>query len=459
MVGDLSKQVNTWDSLYRAWREAAQEKQGEALLGFLRSTFQEYLVARAAAMASGVDLQPTVERAVRNLEDTAWHEVVRWVAGPQDTVGTQQQAAAALVVAILDAPGDPRARARHAILAGACLVDLGEEGVTVAAWERGITALRHAMQDAAPDGHPNDPPLVPIAARYAAGEVLDRLGWLPPDLDAWVEVQMSSLPSPLFSLQPPTSSLHSRIITVGRYPVTNVQFGRFIAAGGYENPAYWGGEDSKDWRWRVKAHPGYRREGPVTQPEYWDHPRLGQEQRGYPVVGVSWYEATAYCRWLEEQLRIGDYRLRVWRDGQLETSNLPPETVSVRLPAEEEWVTAAGGLEDGRYPWGPKWHASRANTREGGVGGTTPVAMYPSGQSPWGIWDMGGNVWEWTRSADDEAQRRSILRCGSWLDVYRLARVAVRGWYFPAQSYHYVGFRVVVSPANAGTSTMRGSER
>jgi formylglycine-generating enzyme required for sulfatase activity len=285
------------------------------------------------------------------------------------------------------------------------------------------------MQDTAIDGHPNDPPIIPVATRYAAGEVLGRLGWLPPDLDTWVEVQVSS----------------SRIITVGRYPVTNVQFDRFIAAGSYENPAYWGGGNSKGWRWRVKAHPGYRRQGPVTQPEYWDHPRLGQAHRGYPVVGVSWYEAMAYCRWLEERLQMADCRFHVWRAGELETLNLPPETLSVRLPAEGEWVAAAGGLEDGRYPWGPEWHASRANTREGGVGGTTPVAMYPSGQSPGGIWDMGGNVWEWTMSADDDAQRRSILRCGSWLDVHRLARVAVRGWYFPAQSYHYVGFRVVVS--------------
>jgi formylglycine-generating enzyme required for sulfatase activity len=185
----------------------------------------------------------------------------------------------------------------------------------------------------------------------------------------------------------------------------------------------------------------------VTQPEYWDNPRFGKSRRGYPVVGVSWYEANAYCAWLTEQLQVPGFTFQVWRDGKLETLNLEPETLTARLPTDEEWTAAADGEQGGRYPWGPEWHESHANTSEGGIDGTTPVAMYPSGQSPHRVWDMGGNVWEWLAFEKGEYP----LRGGSWLSSREYARVRARDGYGPVGSYDGGGFRVVVSPAGSGS--------
>ena len=237
-------------------------------------------------------------------------------------------------------------------------------------------------------------------------------------------------------------------IYVAKYPVTNSQFERFIKDGGYENPAYWGGEDSPAWRWRT-CKPRYNWQR-TDAPDFWDDPRFGKSRRGYPVVGVTWYEANAYCKWLEEQVTNCKLQIRlVGGDSNLQllTSNL-----QCRLPTDEEWVASAGGEKEGeedRYPWGPEWDESRANTDESGIGGTTPVGMYPSGQSPHGIWDMRGNVWEWLSSRVEGLGRETYaLRGGSW-NLGR-GRVRVLGG-LPGRSDQHDGFRVVASPAGSGS--------
>ena len=109
----------------------------------------------------------------------------------------------------------------------------------------------------------------------------------------------------------------------------------------------------------------YRGEGPVTEPEYWRHPRYGKSHRGYPVVGVSWYEAVAYANWLNEQSKVEGFKLQVWRGGHLETCNLQPGTLSARLPSSDEWERIAGGIASAeRYPWDPPRGQPRARRRQ-----------------------------------------------------------------------------------------------
>lgn len=94
------------------------------------------------------------------------------------------------------------------------------------------------------------------------------------------------------------------------------------------------------------------------------------------MVNVSWHDALAYCAWLSQV--TGRH---------------------IILPSEAEWEKAARGDRDKRqYPWGDKFEATRCNSDALGLGGTTPVGIFPKGASPWGCLDMAGNVWEWTRS-------------------------------------------------------------
>jgi len=114
------------------------------------------------------------------------------------------------------------------------------------------------------------------------------------------------------------------------------------------------------------------------------------------------------------------------------------------------------------YPWGNEWDATKCNTFESGLGGTTPVGMYPEGASPYGVLDLAGNVWEWTRSEfkgcpyrpDDGRENLDagdavlrVLRGGAFDFNRGFARCAYRYRNDPNYNWHYYGFRVVVSRA------------
>jgi len=396
-------------------------------------TFQEFLVARWLQEQRGFDRD--APRRVREKYDL-WREVFLLAVGQ---AGLNNAVDAVDVLCPREWPADADGW-RQLILAGQGLNEIGltkvrsdDKGPEVE--QRIVLLLQRTMQDVDQKSQPYKRPRVPIPIRYAAAETLDRLGWLPGDLNTWVEVQIRN----------PESGIPDRV-RVGRYPVTNAQFALFIAAGGYGNPTYWDGKDGVAWRWRVKEHGKYRGEGPVTQPEYWDDARFGRSRRGYPVVGVSWYEASAYAAWLTELLRrrrAGEELEPVYQ-GLI--AGLPEHVAVVRLLADEEWVAAAGGEGD-RYPWGQEWDESRANTEEGGIRGTTPVAMYPSGRGPGGVWDMGGNVWEWVATWYGKEREYRILRGGSWNLDQGFARVGVRLRDLPDGSDSDLGFRLVGSPA------------
>jgi formylglycine-generating enzyme required for sulfatase activity len=171
---------------------------------------------------------------------------------------------------------------------------------------------------------------------------------------------------------------------IDQYPVTNEKYHAFIEADGYENQRYWSPEG---WQWKTKHN--------ITGPEYWNDERWNKGD--HPVVGVSYYEAEAYAKWAGK-----------------------------RLPTEQEWEKAARG-EDGRqYPWGAEFDKARCNSGESGIGHTTPVNQYPNGVSPYGCYDMAGNVWEWCSSWYERSQSQRVLRGGSWLNELEALRVSTR---------------------------------
>jgi formylglycine-generating enzyme required for sulfatase activity len=209
----------------------------------------------------------------------------------------------------------------------------------------------------------------------------------------------------------PQHTLELPAYQIGKYPVTNAEYQVFVKETGH------------------------------TPPRQWDEENYPGEKDDHPVVYVTWHDAMAYCRWLSE------------KTGK-----------SYTLPSEAEWEKAARG-EDGRiYPWGKEFDPLRCNTKEGGVGNTTPVGQYSrQGDSPYGCVDMAGNVWEWTRSIlrdypyvpddgreDLEDPGPRVLRGGSWYHDQLNARCAARYSNVPRYRPNNVGFRVVVSPSDAG---------
>ena len=192
------------------------------------------------------------------------------------------------------------------------------------------------------------------------------------------------------------------------YPVTNARYREFVEAGGYETEKWW---DTGGWKWREEER--------IIRPSYWDKDKWNRDN--HPVVGVSWYEAAAYCKWLSE----------ISKDGHF-----------YHLPTEKQWERAARGTEGLEYPWGDKFDSGRCNTEESGKDKTTRVDLYADGLSPVGCYDMAGNVWEWTSEFFDSDQDSYVLKGGSWSDPAVNARCAYRyDFIFPFIRDSFVGFR------------------
>jgi formylglycine-generating enzyme required for sulfatase activity len=182
---------------------------------------------------------------------------------------------------------------------------------------------------------------------------------------------------------------------------------------------------------------------PTNQRAYFDDHRRFKH---HPVVYVNWEMANAYCK---------------WRDA--------------RLPTEAEWEKAARGSDLLEYPWGNQFNGKFLNFCDakcsfGGNNGpndgheiTAPVGSYEKGKSPYGIYDMAGNVREWVADLYSESYyagspKRNppgpllgtvadvfrVLRRGSWVDNMNSVRTFTRGYLKPDEANSYVGFRCVV---------------
>jgi len=212
-------------------------------------------------------------------------------------------------------------------------------------------------------------------------------------------------------IEMPQHRLRLLSFLIGKYPVTVAQYRAFVRATQYDL-----GESSA-----------------LQAPD------------DYPVTGVSWAEARAFCEWAS------------YAAGR-----------AVRLPSEAEWEKAARGTDGRIYPWGNRWDAARCNNQEGGPGRPTPVGRYsPQGDSPYGCADMAGNVWEWTCSlwgpnvsephfgypyrADDGREDPDagsdvlrVVRGGAYYSGEATVRCALRDCFHPEDHEESNGFRVLV---------------
>lgn len=254
-------------------------------------------------------------------------------------------------------------------------------------------------------------PLASSNLRLEAGQLAADIGVLPLDLDAWVTIPTDRLDYP---------------VKIGKYPVTNAQYQRFVHDGGYERAACWFGEKAQ--REILEFEQNFAKgEWPNGGPQYGHASHLGRPT--LPVTRVSWYEADAYASWLTALLR---------RDGVISAEE------TVRLPRVAEWQRVTAGVDSRAYPWEGAFDAGRANTRESRLGQPTPVHMYPMGRTPEGVFDLTGNVWEWM--ADEEDEGIFVLAGGAyWNDSATVGAAARRrndAYFRPGD----VGFRLVVVP-------------
>jgi formylglycine-generating enzyme required for sulfatase activity len=264
--------------------------------------------------------------------------------------------------------------------------------------------------------------------------------------------------------------------------VTNAEYALFIEAGGYDNELWWDTEAAQAWRrgegdvegpkqdwreqrgglrdkfdrirplivtgkasnqidsWEHIAHisdeafealmdrwyPGGRQ----TQPSFWNSEAHNNPNQ--PVVGICWYEARAYCKWLSAQTGL-----------------------HFRLPTEVEWEAAARGLEGRRFAYGEEFDSSRCNTYESHLRRATPVGIFPNGETPDGCADLCGNIPTWTSSAyapypyDAEDGREysnsdehRVLRGVPFSFLGSPAPASWRHWLHPANRYYDFGFRL-----------------
>jgi formylglycine-generating enzyme required for sulfatase activity len=213
---------------------------------------------------------------------------------------------------------------------------------------------------------------------------------------------------------------------VAKYPTTNAMYARFIAAGGYANSDFWKEAIAAgDWK---EGQVNTYFEGWQNEPRHWHDSRWNNPAQ--PVVGVNWYEATAYCRWLTATLADG---------------------YAYRLPTEAEWERAARGPEGWAYPWGDEWREGMCNSKEAGLEATSPVGLFPAGASAEGLEDLAGNVWEWCadwygpyREEESSEEEYRVLRGGAFHnDGPPLCRCGYRGRNYPWDRGSLRGFRCV----------------
>ncbi|RIK35860.1 MAG: hypothetical protein DCC55_29030 [Chloroflexi bacterium] len=449
-------------------------ERGAGEYGFIHLTFQEYLAAVAIAQQGQRDVSTVAELLAAHVDDTSWHEVTLLAVGYMGIIQQRDEAAGEVVQRLVQSgAGEPGAAT---VRAGEAVVDAWPGGVTRACQTAVVQALLATM---------TDPAQVRAPLRAAAGRALGKLGDPRPEVMTVEAMQFCYVPAGPFRMGEGEEEHTVEIpydFWMSRYPVTNAQYKAFVVAGGYAEPAYWA----------EAIEAGFWSEGRVQDVIYAldDKRELIRRQQGWrsapinlgdphhlpnhPVVGVSWYEALAFCRWLTVHLR---------QQGVLGAEQ------SVRLPSEAEWEKVArGGLhvlpdaliveatslrptpllslvENPRpariYPWGDEDDAERANYDDTGIGATSAAGCFAHGAGPCGVEEMAGNVWEWTQSLWGEDWRypynagdgreetrapasvRRVLRGGSWDDLRLDVRCVVRFGNDPGDRLNLVGFRVV----------------
>ncbi len=196
-----------------------------------------------------------------------------------------------------------------------------------------------------------------------------------------------------------------------RYPITNLQYSLFVKApNGYCDPRWWDfAPEARAWR-ESAPHP--------KQPQF-----KGEER---PREKVNWYDARAFCSWLGHILGA-----------------------QITLPTLRQRQRAIMGDDDRSYPWGSDFDPARCNTYENGLKMTTPVTEYPNGASPYDIYDLVGNTWEWCLDTVEKPASEAgepyhvVIHGGAFQSKASRAHVTYSLSVPPLTQHSSIGFRAV----------------
>jgi formylglycine-generating enzyme required for sulfatase activity len=425
-------------------------ERGEGVYTFPHRTFQEYLAACHLTARN----YPKAAAKLGREDPGRWREVVL-LAGAKAARG-----AMASVWSLADSLcfRDPSARGSHAAPDAPAAETADEWGALLAGQTLAESADLSTID-------PEDLPKLqrvqrwllalmrreyfPPRERAAAGKALATLGdtrfkperWFLPDdpLLGFVEVpegpfRMGSAKSDRMAVENerPQHEVNLSAFWIARFPVTVAQFRAFVEESGHSL------QDS----------------------------RCLEGVSNAPVVLVTWYDALAYCRWLEDKLAELASRGEM---GGLFGAPSGSGALRASVPSEAEWEKAARGLNGRIFPWGDEADPNRANYYDTGLFETSSVGAFPGGESVFGCEGLSGNVWEWTRSLWGEASGKPqfpypyragdgrenleaprevlrVLRGGAFFDVASDVRCGYRLFYLPGLRRDHIGFRVVLSP-------------
>jgi formylglycine-generating enzyme required for sulfatase activity len=425
---------------------------GSGAFAFPHRSYQEYLAGSYLAVQPEF---PDETAALVRDNYPQWREVALWATGAMTRQKKMPHIAVDLAAALCSRE-DPPAQAapiewRMAHLAGDVLREIGlltvlarERHQPVAArvqrWllalvQRGALAPSERAEAGVTLGFLGDPR---FAGPYSLPDFVAIPGgtfWMGSE-QAEVDRLVKEKGQDWYQAELPRHQVELSPFAIACYPTTKAMFQCFVEAGGYRDERWWAeARSAKVWRKDGTINDAW---GDVrTEPRFWGDARLNGANQ--PVVGVTWYEAVAYCRWLTAALDDGH---------------------AYRLPTEAEWERAARGQNGWRYPWGDEWSEGRANSEELALERTTPVGIFPDGASGEGVLDLSGNVWEWCsdwygeRTYVDRAKRverdpkgpargnTKVLRGGSYGTYRTNLRCAYRLWFNPDDWNVNNGFRV-----------------
>lgn len=281
-------------------------------------------------------------------------------------------------------------------------------------------------------------PRVPVAVDDWRAEVAGRNEDFGNPAGYWCFIRPDTYRIGGWDKQAKAAEIRLPLFWVARFPITVAQYAPFVDQGYAANAKRWWTPNG--WRWK----------GDRTKSNAWNQPPYDGPNQ--PVIGLTWYEATAYCAWLTEKL-----------------STVLPNDYVARLPTEAEWEVAAAydaAMMRRTYPWGEDEPTpERAIYDASNLRRPAPVGCCPAGAAACGALDMAGNVWEWTTShleqypnnsqklVADFKQSKNFtakefvvpLRGGGWRNNSTSVRCGARNRFYPNFGSDF-GFRIVVAP-------------